>query len=270
LSIFTIGQNCIIHPTAEINVVEGSLGDNSVLAANVKIEGAHVDIGREAFLDRGAYIGGGSCFSKSAYLKAGDWFHMGMDSQVNTAMGVTLGDAVGLGVGTKVFTHGAYIDSFNLGAPVQWEPVTIGNNVWLPNAWVNPGVSIGDNVVVASMSLINVNIPSGSLVGGIPAKVLKENYLPKKLSEIEKSSLVSLIESQCRMRPNFNQGVLFSFDDNVLKVIEAQRETFFHLQDLIITGYATNSSLTVKDQLRRNGIRFRYQPKNDLWEPWIV
>ena len=246
------------------------MGDFSVLGANVKIEGNCVEIGREAFLDRGAYIGGGSCYSTNAFLKAGDWLHMGVDSHINTAMGVTLGHAVGLGVNTKVYTHGAYIDSFNLGAPTQWAPVNIGSNVWLPNAWVNPGVSIGDNVVVASMSLINVDIPSGSLAGGIPARVIKENYLPRDLSEDEKLSLVLQIESQCKLRPNFNKNGEFSYAENELRVIEGEKITSFFLQKLAILGDVTSSAIIVKDQLRRNGIRFRYQEAGNSWEPWKI
>ena len=246
------------------------MGDFSILGANVKIEGNRVEIGREAFLDRGAYIGGGSCFSTNAFLKAGDWLHMGMDSHVNTAMGVTLGHAVGLGINTKVFTHGAYIDSFNLGAPTQWAPVDIGSNVWLPNAWVNPGVSIGDNVVVASMSLINADIPSGSLAGGIPARVIKENYLPRNLSEDERLSLVLLIESQCRLRPSFNEIVEFSYAKNVLRIKEGEKITSFYLQELVISGDVMSSSIIVKDQLRRNGIRFRYQEVGNSWAPWKI
>ena len=193
---------------------------------------------------------------------------MGTDSQINTAMGVTLGDSVGVGINSKIFTHGAYIDSFNLGAPVQWAPVTIGNNVWLPNAWVNPGVAIGDNVVVAAMTLINRDIPSGSLAGGIPVKILKENYLPKALSQSEELQLVSLIESQCMARPGFKRNIDFKFNANILSVSEKGNIASFDLKNLKINGVVTESSIEVKDQLRRNGIRFRYEPSHGVWQPW--
>ena len=234
------------------------------------IEGNRVEIGREAFLDRGAYIGGGSCFSKNAFLETGDWFHMGVDSHVNIAMGVTIGDAVGLGITTKIFTHGAYIDSFNLGAPVQWAPVSIGSNVWLPNAWVNPGVTIGDNVVVAAMSLVNIAIPSGSLAGGIPVKILKRDYLPRMLSESEELQLVMTIESQCRSRQGFNEDVEFRYQANVLNVLEKEDKVSFDLKNLTISGVVTETSIEVKDQLRRNGIRFRFEPLNGLWQHWNI
>ena len=244
------------------------MGDFSVIGANVKIEGRYVEIGREAFFDSGAYIGGGSCYSTSSFLKAGDWLHMGMDSHINTAMGVTLGHAVGIGVNTKVFTHGAYIDSFNLGAPTQWAPVSIGNNVWLPNAWVNPGVNIGDNVVVAALSLINTDIPSGSLAGGIPATVLREKYLPKTLTSEQKSALIKMIESQCKTRPDLDGKFSFAYDQNLLSVSEASYVTVFDLKNLTIEGAVSAASVSVKDQLRRNGIRFRYEPIDGVWTSW--
>lgn len=234
----------------------------------MKIEGQRVEIGREAFFDRGAYIGGGSCFSTSSFLKAGDWLHMGMDSQLNTAMGVTLGHAVGIGVNTKVFTHGAYIDSFNLGAPTQWAPVTIGDNVWLPNAWVNPGVTIGDNVVVAALSLINTNIPTGSLAGGIPARILKQNYLPKILSGEQESVLIKIIESQCKARPDLNKDFSFSYSKNLLSVVEGNKVSVFDLRNLSIEGEVSPAAISVKDQLRRNGIRFKYEEVNGFWKSW--
>jgi UDP-3-O-[3-hydroxymyristoyl] glucosamine N-acyltransferase len=193
---------------------------------------------------------------------------MGTDSQINTATGVTLGHSVGVGINSKIFTHGAYIDSFNLGAPVQWEPVSIGNNVWLPNAWVNPGVVIGDNVVVAAMSLINRDIPSGSLAGGIPVRILKEHYLPRVLSQKEELQLISLIESQCRTRPGFKKDIEFTYDSNVFSVSEREKIVSFNLKELTIGVVVTDASIEVKDQLRRNGIRFRFEPLDGVWQPW--
>ena len=108
---------------------------------------------------------------------------MGVNSQVNIARGVTIGNEVGIGIDTKIFTHGAYLDCFNLGAPVQWDQVTIGDNVWLPNAWINPGVKIGSNVVVSARSLITKNIPEGSLVAGNASKVKKKTFAQKTFSK---------------------------------------------------------------------------------------
>ena len=53
-------------------------------------------------------------------------------------------------------------------------PVSIGNNVWLGSrVMVLKGVSIGDNSVVAAMSVVTKSIPANCVVAGIPAKVIR-------------------------------------------------------------------------------------------------
>jgi len=55
-------------------------------------------------------------------------------------------------------------------------PITIGNNVLVGmNATILKGVTIGDGAVVAANSLVLKSVPPRALVGGVPAKVLKEN-----------------------------------------------------------------------------------------------
>ncbi len=59
---------------------------------------------------------------------------------------------------------------------VEWaEPVTIGDSVWIGgNATILPGVTIGDNVVIGAGSVVTRNIPSGVVVGGNPARIIKK------------------------------------------------------------------------------------------------
>lgn len=55
-------------------------------------------------------------------------------------------------------------------------PIHIGNNCWLAsNVTVLKGVTIGDDVVVGAMSLVNKNIPDNCIVAGIPAKIINQN-----------------------------------------------------------------------------------------------
>ena len=54
-------------------------------------------------------------------------------------------------------------------------PVTISHNVWLGgNCTVLPGVTIGDNSIIAAGALVSADVPPNVVVGGVPARVLKQ------------------------------------------------------------------------------------------------
>jgi len=252
-----IGKDVKIDPTARINVTEELIiGDRSVIGKNVLIEGRRIIIGKEAWIDEYAHIGGGSCFEKQSELIAGDFLHMGKYSHINTARKVIIGDEVGIGINTKIFTHGAYLSMFD-GFPVEFKEVKIGNRVWLPFAWVNPGVTIGNDVVLAAFSLVNKDIPSGSLAGGIPAKIIKENVYPRKISEEEKMNIIKIINEVLQKNYTLNNDI-----------IKADNGTIFNLAERTIEGKANEETERLKNQLRRLGIRFRYYNQDRWYVKW--
>ena len=54
------------------------------------------------------------------------------------------------------------------------KPVRIGNDVWLGgNVTILPGVSIGNNVVVAAGAVVTKDVPDNTLVGGVPARKIR-------------------------------------------------------------------------------------------------
>lgn len=245
-----IGEGVTIEPGAIITAENGRIGDRSIIRSGARIEGTHVEVGTESYLDYGAWIGGGSCRDKDAYIKAGCFLHMGWNSQINIARGVDIGDEVGIGIETKIFTHGAYLP-IDCGFPIQWGPVKIGNRVWLPNAWINPGVTIGDDVVVSARSLVNRNLPSGCLASGIPAKVIKESAYPRE-TVINLSEMLSGIDA-------------ITVENNSIIICD---DTGFWVQARIIEGPANEKTEWIKNQLRRNGIRFKYYVKGGEYVSW--
>jgi acetyltransferase-like isoleucine patch superfamily enzyme len=54
------------------------------------------------------------------------------------------------------------------------KPIHIGKKVWLgANVTVLQGVTIGDNAIVAAGAVVTKDVPENTIVGGIPAKVIK-------------------------------------------------------------------------------------------------
>jgi acetyltransferase-like isoleucine patch superfamily enzyme len=52
--------------------------------------------------------------------------------------------------------------------------VQIGSNVWIGSGCIIlPGVTIGDDTVVAAGSIVTKDIPAGSVAAGVPARVIR-------------------------------------------------------------------------------------------------
>lgn len=80
------------------------------------------------------------------------------------------------GIGSQFWTHGV---------GVKDRDIEIGSDCYLGSAVrFAPGASIGNNVLVAMGSVVSGKMEaSNALVGGVPAKVLKENYDWKSQNE---------------------------------------------------------------------------------------
>lgn len=56
------------------------------------------------------------------------------------------------------------------------QPIKIGDHVWIGmNATILKGVTIGNGAIVAAGAVVNRDVPENTMVGGVPAKILKEN-----------------------------------------------------------------------------------------------
>lgn len=53
-------------------------------------------------------------------------------------------------------------------------PIHIGRNVWVgASATILPGVSVGDDAIIAAGAVVSRDVPAGAVAAGVPAKVIK-------------------------------------------------------------------------------------------------
>jgi len=63
--------------------------------------------------------------------------------------------------------------------PLLRPPIVIGSGVWVcAEAFIGPGVRIGDNSLVGARAVVTKDVPAGVIVGGNPARVLRPRPLP--------------------------------------------------------------------------------------------
>jgi acetyltransferase-like isoleucine patch superfamily enzyme len=120
----------------------------------------------------------GQDLGPESLLRIGDRCVIGRGSHIVAHQSIEIGDDVFTGPYVYVTDQNhSYTD---VDAPVgrQWpvnDSVRIGSGTWLgTGAVILPGADIGRNVVVAAGAVVRGSVPDYAVVGGVPARVLKE------------------------------------------------------------------------------------------------
>ncbi len=127
-------------------------------------------------------------------LKVGKHCYIGPQCIINVDDEVIIGDYSGIGPRSMLFTHGSFLN-YTKGYPAKFGAIRIGSRVWLPaGVFVHPGVTIGDDVLANSMTVIKKDVPSGKVIEGHPAKIVKETAdVLKKLNPEDVDERIELI-----------------------------------------------------------------------------
>jgi len=87
--------------------------------------------------------------------------------------GITIDDNVLIAPKVSLLTEGHPTSIEDRHALIP-KPIHIKKNAWIgANATILPGVTIGENAVVASGAVVSKNVPDNTLVGGVPAKFIR-------------------------------------------------------------------------------------------------
>ena len=87
--------------------------------------------------------------------------------------GITIEDDVQVGPKVNLITENHPLDPSQR-KMLDLKSILIKRNAWIgAAATILPGVTIGENAVVAAGAVVNKDVPDNTIVGGIPAKIIK-------------------------------------------------------------------------------------------------
>lgn len=114
-------------------------------------------------------------FDNGNNIHVGDNFLANYNLTILDVGQVNIGNNVWIGPNTDIYTvNHPLVASGRREHLARVKPVTIGDDVWIcGKVTIVPGVTIGNNVVVAAGAVVTHDVPDNSLVAGVPAKVIK-------------------------------------------------------------------------------------------------
>lgn len=114
------------------------------------------------------------------YTDFGKNIHIGDDVFINACCqfqdhgGVYIGDRcqIGHNVVFATLNHGLSAETRRTMTPA---PIRLGKNVWVgSHSTILPGVTIGDNAIIAAGAVVTRDVPADTVAGGVPARELKK------------------------------------------------------------------------------------------------
>ena len=180
-----IGRDCVIHPNV---TVEGAtvIGENCVLRSGSRISNSRIgdnvtikdhsliidstvesncSVGPFAHLRMGAHLEEGSAVGNFVEVKKSRLGRKSKSMHLTYLGDATIGSGTNIGAGTVTCNY----DGKNKHATTIGDNVKIGSDTML----VAP-VTVGDGAVTAAGSVVTEDVPSDSLVAGVPAIVKKK------------------------------------------------------------------------------------------------
>lgn len=113
----------------------------------------YADFGKNITIGKGVFINSGCCFQDQGGITIGDGCFIG-----HQVVFATIDHGL-----EPEHRHDNYVS-----------PIRLGKNVWVgSHATILRGVTVGDNAVIAAGAVVTKDVPADTVVGGVPAKVIK-------------------------------------------------------------------------------------------------
>jgi acetyltransferase-like isoleucine patch superfamily enzyme len=137
----------------EIRIILGQITEREIDASTAVFPPLYINYGKNTKIGKNVFINFGCTF-----LDLGS---------------ITIEDNVLLAPGVKLLSESHPLSSEDRQSLVP-KPICIKRNAWIgANAMILPGVTVGENAVVAAGAVVSKDVPDNTVVGGIPAKFIR-------------------------------------------------------------------------------------------------
>ena len=279
----SIGDGTYIE-SAEINIgANSSIGKDCEIVASKLIIGKFNKISNKVIID----ISGGRF--PDSNLITGIGCLIASQVYINVCRQVILEENVALSPRSIIYTH-SYWQSLLDGYTTSFGPVSINKDAWLGSAsQILPNINIGQGSIIISNSLVSSNVDPYTMVGGVPATIIKKD-LKKNITKINKQKIIEKLFFELRKWlyshhfeiKNINDREINIFNDkenkNCLLLSEKSKlelvksdiiiaynsnglnpknyKTLFDIKNKTIIGPVQKIEKMIVDFFRRQGIRF--------------
>lgn len=231
------------------------IGEDTYVSPLAMLDPDRLRIGRHSYVAAYSYV--------THDVEAGD------DCTINP-FAVVRG-RVRLGNGVRIGAHASILGfnhSIEPSAPVFMQPTTtkgivVGDDVWIgSNCVILDGVSVGDHSVIAAGAVVTKDVPAWTIVGGNPARVIRDRRSPSRRGAAEATFAERLQRFADRAReeatavldrawnPTLPEGGAFTDTPHAGPTVRAQCDAI-EIADLLLL--APPPQLSRDEQIRRLG-----------------
>lgn len=179
---FELGHGSRIGARAQLGGMRGAadlirIGEQTLVAHDCKILVRVAVIGDYTAIHNHTLLNG----VQPLVIGHGCW--IGQNCVINSEDRLTIGNFVGIGAYSSVYTHGYFGDMLEGCNVFKVAPVELKDDAWILGSYniISPGVTIGRKALVLTGSNVTTDVPDNHTVGGAPAKDMTDRLVPYRV-----------------------------------------------------------------------------------------